>query len=143
MEQPIWIVLLGDVVDSRSIADRQGFQTQLEGACQVIAARHADDLMAGPVVLKGADEFGAVLTSYRPVYAVVSAFDVLLPRHARFAVARGAIDTGLASGRLERMDGPAFHEASTAMEELKETGLPFAMRGLSRREVSSRKIRSL
>jgi len=129
MREITGLVLLGDVEESRSIADREAFRVELESVCARVSEQHAQELVVPVVVLKGADELGCVLKSYRSVFAIVSEFNAALPYPVRFALGRGVIDAGVDSGDIARMDGPAFHVASEAMAGLKASKLPFAMRG--------------
>ena len=121
-------VLLGDVRRSRRIADRMGFRRQLEAACEMVRRAHTDALAAGPSILKGIDEIGAVLTTIAPVYRILTAFhSALAPEGMRFALAAGEVDVGWSSGNVALMDGTAFHEAAGAMERLKHSKLTFSM----------------
>lgn len=119
-------VLLGDVVHSRDIEDREAFQQRLADVCSRFAAARRDDVYADFKILKGVDEFGGVLQSLEGLYEVVTAFhDGLRPHGVRIAVASGGIDVGLSSSDVERMDGGAFHRATERLEDLEDGPMVF------------------
>ncbi len=121
-----YYVLLGDVVHSRAIEDREGFQEQLEDICGRFTAGRRDDVYGNFKILKGIDEFGGVLQSLANLYEIVTAFhDGLRPHEVRIAVASGDIDVGLASADVEKMDGEAFHRATERVEELEDESMVF------------------
>lgn len=119
-------VVLGDVVDSREIADRDAFQGRLDGACRAVNERHAAAIHAPFAVLKGVDELGAVLTDPTVVYDVARTFaDRLAPQRLRLVVARGEVYLGVETRDVARMDGPAFHRANELLAGAERDGLLF------------------
>lgn len=119
-------VVLGDVVHSRDIEDREAFQRSLRAVCARVNDEHAGAVSAEFTVLKGIDEVGGVLSSPAPLYDVVTAFqEGLRPNEVRLAVASGGIDVGAESRDVTRMDGEAFHRASERLEALERDGLVF------------------
>jgi hypothetical protein len=125
-----YLVLLGDVVASREVADRERFRAVLEAACARVNGEWSVDLIAGFTMLKGVDELGGVLRTPRAVFSMVSAFEeAARPRRIRWVLAGGGIDTAVESGEVARMDGPAFHAAAAGMAALKRSKLQFAATG--------------
>lgn len=121
-------VVLGDVVDSRGIEDREAFGRRLDGACRHLNEAFDGAIEAGLVPLKGIDEFAGVLSTPAPVYDVVDVFRARLhPQEARVAVAGGAIDVGRSTGDPARMDGEAFHRADDRLAEMEGTDFRFAL----------------
>ena len=119
-------VLLGDVVRSREVTDREEFRRRLDRACVAVSEQYEDDVYADAKVLKGIDEVAAVLTSLRSAYDIVREFsDRLHPQPIRFALVRGEIDVGLTEGDVATMDGPAFHRADELLERVERTDLLF------------------
>lgn len=117
-------VVLGDVVDSREIDDREAFGSRLETAFERINGSEAENMATPLTRMKGIDEFGCVLSSPSPVPDVVSGIlDRVHPVRARFAVASGAIDVGPDRETVARMDGPAFHRANALLEAAERDGL--------------------
>ena len=121
-------VLLGDVVSSTRIVERDIFQKKINDACMEINGLYADDILADFKILKGLDEIGGVLFSSSNVYDVITILlDRLYPNLMRFALAFDRIDTAVESKDVAKMDGPAFHKASDIIIELKQTKKYFAM----------------
>ena len=122
------IVLLGDVENSRRVADRRALAAGLDRACGRLNEEFVDELRAAVSILKGIDEVGAALTSFRHAYDMISIVSAeLRPERMRFVLAAGEADTGAESQEFARMDGPVFHLAAGMMEELKSSKLLFAM----------------
>ncbi|WP_290815318.1 SatD family protein [Halovivax sp.] len=116
-------VVLGDVVGSREIDDREAFRETFADARRRIADEYADDVAAGPSVLKGIDEMAAVLTSLETFYDVVLVLhDALYPHGIRLAVASGEIEVG-GNGDVAHMDGEAFHRATELLESIEADDL--------------------
>jgi len=117
-------VLLGDVVSSRQIVDRDRFQSRLAELCSRINTEYANDIYAPFKGLKGLDEIGGVLKDISNVFNIIILIsETLHPCKMRCSLVYDFIDTALDSGDVAKMDGPAFHRASKAILELKETEL--------------------
>lgn len=116
-------VVLGDVIGSRKIDDREAFRRTFAEARERIADAYEADFAAGPSVLKGIDELGAVMTDLATLYDVVLELqDALYPHAIRIAVASGEIEVG-GNGDVAHMDGEAFHRATELLESIEADGL--------------------
>lgn len=121
-------VVVGDVVGSRAIADREQFRDVLLEGLERVNERVGDALVAPFATLKGVDEVGGVLEtlagSYRAVRTLVEAIH---PTAIRFAVVWGEVDVGVDAADVASQDGPAFHRAdelvSRVAEEERAVGL--------------------
>jgi len=123
-----YYVLLGDVVLSRNIAHREEFQLRLQRACSKATKQFPTAVHTRIKLLKGTDEFGAVLNSWQNVFDMVNMIlDEIHPYQVRFSLVRDVIDVGEYSDDVAKMDGPAFHRAASMINELKQTGLLFQM----------------
>lgn len=121
-------VVLGDVVASREIPDREAFRERLLSALTSANERHADAVVAEFTPQKGVDEFGGVLASPARVYDVVDEIARQLhPQEVRFAVCWGAVDVAPDAQDVQRMDGPAFHRADELQQSIAGTGYRFAL----------------
>lgn len=122
------VVVLGDVVDSRDVADRARFQQTLEATLQTVNDRFEAAAQTPFQILKGIDEVGGVLYGLERVYDVVKYVTrELHPVDIRFAVARGTVDVGLDSGEIAAMDGPAFHAADRILDDIEERDRTFGL----------------
>ncbi len=133
MTQKAWIVL-GDVVDSRKIADRAGFERKVD---QTIS-RINDDFESGMVAeferLKRIDEIGGVLKSAKPIVDIQRILSLgLHPHEIRVVAVRGEIETSN-TGNVSEMDGYGFAEAADELERLESTGGTFSLVGISEKD---------
>jgi hypothetical protein len=120
-------VLLGDVVASRQVDDREAFGERLADACAAVTDAHSDAFDAPLEPLKGVDEVGGVLTDPGVLYDVLDGLrERLHPQELRVAVATGDVDVGIDTGEVSRMDGPAFHRADELLADLADSPLRVA-----------------
>lgn len=121
-------VMLGDVIASRRITDREIFQRKLEEACSNANLDFVEDIYADFNILKGIDEIGGVLLNITSVYKIINALqEQFYPHSMRFALVFDYIDTAVESQEVSKMDGPAFHRASDILNNLKGSRLIFKM----------------
>lgn len=116
-------VIVGDVVNSRSVDDRERLHAMLESGVERANDALEDQLVAPFTTLKGVDEVGGVLTdpgaSYR---AIRELSEAIHPTAIRFAVVWGRVDVGSDASEVAKMDGPAFHEADDLLEDVEAAG---------------------
>ncbi|SEW18679.1 SatD family protein [Halobacterium jilantaiense] len=123
-------VVVGDVVGSRAIDDRDTFGRALDDALATVNHQYAGSVRADVVTVKGVDEVAGVLDHPRDVYGVVkTVHDEIHPDQVRFGVAHGAIDVNPDSADVTTMDGPAFHHANELLEWVERRGSLFAFEG--------------
>ena len=121
-------VLLGDVIHSRRISDRDDFQKKVEEACNRINTAYTEDVYADFKILKGVDEVGGVLSDISNIYKIITTIlEEIYPNVMRFVLVFGYIDTAIETGNVAKMDGSAFHKASEMMHGLKNSKLIFDM----------------
>lgn len=115
-------VVLGDVVGSQDVADREAFQDCLREALE--SASEAASVTAPFALQKGVDEFAGVLDSPAGAYAALRAVrEGIRPVRARFAVVHDEVDVGLGAGDVREMDGPAFHRGDELLAEAERADL--------------------
>ncbi|MBI5458122.1 SatD family protein [Methanobacterium sp.] len=121
-------VLLGDIVSSKKIKNRAKFQKKLMKACDAINQAHNDNIIAEMKIIKGSDEIGCLLGNLAPLYDIIDGIsNDLYPVKIRFVLVNGKIDTGFETKDISQMDGPAFHQASKLIMDLKKEKLIFNM----------------
>jgi hypothetical protein len=120
----VHIVVIGDIVGSRDVADRKALQHQLATAVSRMNARLAPAAaLLSPYTITLGDEIQAVYA--RPgsvILDVIRLQGEMLPHRMRFCVGLGAITTRINKVAAIGMDGPAFHVARAGIEELKSAG---------------------
>lgn len=124
-----WI-LLGDVVDSRSIGRRDRFESAVDAELRQLNRTYDGHLLADFTRLKGIDEIGAVLGSVRSLVEIRRDLTLgLHPEEIRIAVVRGAVND-LSESDVSQMDGEGFASAADELEEIEAAGRTFGIRGL-------------
>lgn len=119
-------VMLGDVISSRGIKDKEAFRRKLEKACLEVNSNFAGDIYADFRILKGIDEIEGVLLNVESVYKIMNTMlEQFYPNSMRFVLVLDNIDIGAKSREVSRMDGPAFHRASDLIKDLKGSRLIF------------------
>lgn len=127
MKQKLY-VMLGDVIASRRIEDKEAFQRKLEKVCLKVNGNFEEDIYADFKILKGIDEIGGVLLNVASVYKIMDAMlEQFYPHSMRFVLVFDYIDTAVESREVSMMDGPAFHRASDLMKDLKGSRLMFSV----------------
>jgi hypothetical protein len=122
-------VLLGDLVDSRRVPERAKFGAALNRILTQLNAGWGDVLHAPFSRLKGVDEIGAVMSSFKSGYRLVRTLEeALYPRRMRVAVSYGDVDVEPGGKAVAAMDGPAFHLASAELTGLKSSAYLFSLR---------------
>ncbi|WP_043583033.1 SatD family protein [Geminisphaera colitermitum] len=117
-----YIVVIGDVIQSRAIQSRGTFQERLKGVLKE-EARVSKKLLASPHTLTLGDEFQAVYQRAEGLFAGLFRIKARChPVRIRFSIAWGEITTAINRKQALEMDGPAFHLAREGMELLKRSG---------------------
>jgi hypothetical protein len=113
------IAVIGDIVASKGMAQRGIFQRKL-GKVLAQTTAHARQL-ASPYTITLGDEFQAVYRKADLLFAdVFSIMAEIHPVRARFAFGVGALTTRINPTQALGMDGPAFHDARSALLALKD-----------------------
>lgn len=113
-----YLAIIGDFVESRSIGDRAEFQRGLTSLFDSLS--HRNETVISPYTITLGDEFQAVYTSADGVFAdLLTVFSEVYPQKTRIAVGVGTLSTDINRTSAIGMDGPAFHQARAALEQLK------------------------
>lgn len=125
-----WIVL-GDVVDSRGIEERDRFESALDALLRHISEAYERDVIADFDRIKGIDEIGAVLRSVRSLVDIRRTLTLgLHPERIRLVAYRGEVND-LSAETVGKMDGTGFAGTADELSRIEEQGLTFAVSGLS------------
>ena len=123
-------VILGDVIASREIDDREAFRDTIEAALEAVNDRYADDVVGEFALLKGVDEIAGVIDDPRNLYRILrDVVSATRPGAIRFSVVYDEIDVGTAGDAAGEMDGPAFHRADEALVDVAEAELYVSFSG--------------
>lgn len=125
-----YLALIGDICGSRKVADRAKLQQTLASALA-----HANtvyhDALASPLTITLGDEFQALFTEPGVVWELIGGLQrSLRPVDVRFGLGIGALETPLNPQAALGMDGPAFHLARDAVNQLKADDGFYRLEGL-------------
>ena len=110
------IVLIGDIIASKEIADRLNFQKKFTDVL-VKSNKTYYNSMISPLTLTIGDEFQTVLWEATNLFNIINLIDRSIPEISlRYGIGLGKIDTEINPQSAIGMDGPAFHFARTAVE---------------------------
>ncbi|MDP2480378.1 MAG: SatD family protein [Candidatus Palauibacterales bacterium] len=124
------VVVIGDIVESRSLPDRAGVQRRLLEAVDAINAEEAEGLAAALRLTTG-DEVQAVLADPAAAVELITRLsDALRPVELAWGLGRGPLTTDW-SDDVSAMDGPCFHRARAAVEEAADEGVWLRALGFS------------
>jgi len=123
-----YVVLIGDLVASRGLEDRDQVQRSLQGVLDELNTRPTRQL--SPYTLTLGDEFQAVYEDVRGLFRdIVRIMTAVHPARVRFSLGVGRIATALNRDQALGMDGTAFHIARDGISALKQNGGLFALQG--------------
>jgi hypothetical protein len=118
------LVLIGDIVASQKIKDRNQIQKKINALFKTINS--SDKYITSPFTITLGDEFQAVLQ--RADFIFKHCYEILYtvyPVKVRFSFGAGKITTAINTKQAIGMDGPAFYSARKGLEELKQNSFLF------------------
>ena len=114
------LVLIADIVESRSIPKRAAYQRKLQEFLETMNARSRQSLLS-PYTITVGDEFQAVYRNTRSLFGdIMQTVDHSFPNRIRFSLSYGPISTELNPRAALGMDGPAFSNARSLLNTLKK-----------------------
>jgi hypothetical protein len=114
------LVLIADIVESRSIPNRAVYQRKLQELLEAVNNQSRQNLLS-PYTITVGDEFQAVYRTAHSLFSdVMRIVDYSFPNRIRFALAYGPISTELNARAALGMDGPAFSSARNLLNTLKK-----------------------
>ncbi|MFZ0390793.1 MAG: SatD family protein [Calditrichia bacterium] len=115
------LTLIGDLAGSRALQNRDHLQKSLQTKLEMINQKSQQ--VISPFTITLGDEFQAVYKNagevFRHIWEIRSEVH---PVKVRCAIGIGELSTELNPKQAIGMDGPAFHLARQAVQELKESG---------------------
>lgn len=115
-----YIAIIGDIKESKKIADRNYVQEKLKKVLYEINEAYAGDISSKFMITLG-DEFQGLLCSGAKVMHIISEIERKMhPIKIRFGVGVGDITTDINDEMAIGADGPGYYKARSAIEFLKE-----------------------
>ena len=115
-----YIVLIGDIENSRGITNREAFQKNFNQALKTVQETF-QRLIVSPLTITLGDEFQTVLNDASGLFDLTTKIEILLEQTTfRFGIGLGGIVTEINHENAIGMDGPAFHNARRAIEKARQ-----------------------
>ncbi len=122
------VVLIGDIVLSRRIKNRDAFDKVLLDTMGKLS--HQNPAILSPYTLTLGDEIQAVFSRAGSLFSdAISILSAIYPEKMRFSISLGALTKPINPEQAIGMDGPAFYHARDGIESLKKTGYLFDVSG--------------
>ncbi|MCJ7626449.1 MAG: SatD family protein [Anaerolineaceae bacterium] len=123
------VVLIGDVVGSRKIHERDAFDNILSETLDILNCQNPHIL--SPYTITIGDEIQAVFSRADDLLSdVISIMAAIHPQKMRFSFGIGTLINPVNPIRAIGMDGPAFHDARDGIMALKKTTNLLAIDGV-------------
>jgi predicted DNA-binding protein YlxM (UPF0122 family) len=120
-EEKLFTIIVGDLVSSRSISDRQQLPHKIRLILNSITRKFKKEFHASFVFTRGIDELSAVLKRPHLSYRICRLLNEgIAPHLFRFAVVRGRLDVAITSKDARKIDGPAFHIGAKMIQQAKK-----------------------
>jgi len=116
-------VILGDLIRSRTIRERDKVQAQILSALEKVNRKFKEDIFAPIKITRGDEISGVLLTVKNLVKILTNIADAVMPSMLRFVVVKGELSAGLRTKDASLIDGPAFHTAEKEMERQKSKNI--------------------
>ena len=128
--QPRYLVLMGDIVGSRELPDREGAQQTLKAALKDVNAELGDQLVARLAFAAGDEIQGLFRPGPAPMMAVRRLASALHPVVMTFGLGLGGLSTSVSEAQtVTEVDGEAFHRARAALGEARDRESWGALKG--------------
>jgi len=115
----IYFAIIGDVVDSRKIDNRDDVQKQYVEVINRINKEYSEDIASKFLITLG-DSFQGLLNKSDHILEIIEKIEKLMaPFKLRFGIGVGNINTSIAIEDSSLTDGPAYHNARFAIDEVK------------------------
>lgn len=114
------IAVIGDLVRSKNIKERNKVQQNLQSALNIV--NRGNKSLSAPYKIILGDEFQSVYKNAdRIFFDLLKIYQSIFPQRIRFSVGVGEITAMLADDSVAGMDGPAFYSARKDLLTLKKS----------------------
>jgi len=126
-----YLVIIGDIIKSRDIANRQDLQFKFKSAMSTIESFNATKIVS-PFTVTIGDEFQGVVKTSKGLFNFFNTLaDNLNYTNFRYGIGIGNINTLINPKSAIGMDGSAFHNARESLEKAKSKGLKYCFKSNS------------
>jgi hypothetical protein len=114
------VVIIADICGSRKMKSNERYEGQLLIKSSIVQINEDfKDYIEAPFTITRGDEFQGVVGNLNQAFDIILEFERLLfPLQLRYGLGKGTIQK-MGSALPIEMDGPAFHNATSALDEAK------------------------
>lgn len=124
----LYFTIIGDMIGSRQLNNRAAVQKNFSAALQTVQKRYAEQIVS-PFTVTIGDEFQAVLKETSHLFALLYEIEQSLKAVTlRYGFGIGTISTAINYNAAIGMDGPAFHNARSSIEQARKTKMRYGLR---------------
>lgn len=117
-----YLVIIGDIVNSKKIKERNIFQKKFNHVLQNVQEAY-NEVIRSPLTLTLGDEFQVVVKNASRLLDLTTAIEIQMEdTNLRFGIGAGQIETDINQEKSIGMDGPAFHFAREAIDLARKRG---------------------
>lgn len=112
----MYCALIGDIIDSQLINNRNSIQKKYIEAFQIINQKYEQDIAANFKIRDGDGFHGLLKTTEHVMEIILWIRLALVPVQIRIGIGIGEIDTEINKNEIQEIDGKAFNIARKAMD---------------------------
>lgn len=121
-----YAAVIGDIKDSRNIANRKEIQDQFRIALQNINEKYQEDIASQFMITLG-DSFQGLLKNKHAIMNIIFEIELAMsPIELRFGIGLGDISTSIHRDNSMEMDGTAYHRARQMIETIETNESKYA-----------------
>ena len=119
LNKEIYFAIIGDVIESRNIENRDSVQKQYVEIINKINKEYSEDIASKFQITLG-DSFQGLLKNTTNLFTILQEIEeALSPYKLRFGIGVGSINTSIIIENSSLIDGPAYHNARFAIDDVK------------------------
>lgn len=126
MNREHYIAIIGDIVDSKKIADRKQVQRELKELLDRINRMYKEDIASKFAITLG-DEFQGLLKNPKNIIGIIQEIELqMLGFEIRLGIGIGEVSTDIDFEHSFQIDGSAYHRARQMIKRLQKKKVSYA-----------------
>lgn len=114
----MYVAVIGDIIDSRSLDNRNRYQQQFKETLAYINATYHSDIASRFMITLGDGFQGLLLNGNSVMNIVLDIEEKMDPLKLRFGIGIGEVSTYIAAEHAAEIDGPVYHYAREMIEDI-------------------------
>lgn len=114
----MYVAVIGDIIDSRSLDNRNQYQQQFKETLAYVNTTYHADIASRFMVTLGDGFQGLLLNGNNVMNIVLDIEEKMDPLRLRFGIGIGEVSTSIATENSAEIDGPVYHYARQMIEDI-------------------------